>query len=168
MTRNEDLCKETFYSPLQLGCHPHPTPCPLDWTTDLSGRSGEAYRSSHPSSSRLTRPVNVEMSCGFLDTSYLQKRTSFINLLVNLFSISWIRSSISRITSSRVSASITALRISDSKSFDFFSGLKELWLRCGDEPAIGDARYRRTRPLPVHSKAPHLIRLLHPRPLRVL
>jgi hypothetical protein len=41
-------------------------------------------------------------------------------------------------------------------------------LSYGDEPAIGDARFRRTKTLRAHSKAHRLIRLLRPRPLRVL
>ena len=169
---HEDLCKGTFHSPLLallLECYPHPTASslyPLYWTPDLSCRSGEAYRSSRPSSSRLTRPVNVDMSYRILEACYLLGRTSFINLLVNLFSISWIRSSISRITSSRVSASITALRISDSKSWGF--SVEGVWLSYGNEPVIEDALFRRTKPLPTHSKALRLIHLLRPRPLHVL
>ncbi len=110
-----------FYPPLL------PPSCAMGvsicWASCLSHRSGEACRSWRPFSSRLTPPEKSQAMGQLCCLLHPDKHTSFINRLANRFSISLILSSISRITSSRVSASTTALRISESKSWGTVSDM---------------------------------------------
>jgi hypothetical protein len=126
-----DICEVIpFYLPLlspSFWHHSHQTCAmgvPLCWASYLSHRSGEACRSWRPFSSHLTPPEKSQAMGQPCCLSHPDKHTSFISRLANRFSISLIRSSISRITSSRVSASTTALRISESKSWDTVSNMR--------------------------------------------